>query len=556
MCCGHSRKRSGSSGCLRGADGGRLRIRGHSVYDGPSEKTMEDLARGVRSFSVGTAVSRVLGLVRESVFAWLFGAGRSTDAFVAAFRIPNLLRDLFAETALSAAFVPVLASEKAKGKEAQNRFASNVFNVLLLAAGIVSIAGVFLSPQLARTIAVGFGGVPDKIELTARLTAIVFPFLLFVALAAWAMSYLNTEGSFFLPSVAPAFFNIVSIAVPVGLYGWFVRRGGDPITGMALGVVAGGLMQFLVQIPGLRRKGFRFRPIIDFRDPALRRALALFVPVAVGLAASRINITVSTVLVSLLEEKSMTWLNYAFRVMHLPLGLFGIAAAAVALPRLSRLAEEGRLEEIRETVMDSLKMVLVMTVPAAAVMAFLASPITRLIYERGKFTPLDTAATAQALVLYLLGIPFMSALRNAAAAFYAWKDARTPMRAGLASIAANIVLNLILMRPLGFLAFPLSATIAAILNLGILMALLPRKIGPTDWRPLAGFFLRVAAAAAAGGAAGWILNAGLARVLEMTFLFSLLGVALSGTVAVAVFYALGRLFGLREIREYAARFLK
>jgi putative peptidoglycan lipid II flippase len=533
-----------------------LRIRAQSVYDGPSEKTMEDIARGVRSFSIGTAISRVLGLVRESVFAWLFGAGRSTDAFVAAFRIPNLLRDLFAETALSAAFVPVLASEKAKGKEDQNRFASNVLNVLFLAAGLVSIAGVFLSPQLARLIAVGFGGVPEKIELTARLTAIVFPFLLFIALAAWAMSYLNTEGSFFLPSLAPAFFNLASIAVPVGLYGWFVRRGGDPIYGMAIGVVAGGLMQFLVQIPGLRRKGFRFRPVIDFRDPALRRALALFIPVAVGLAASRINITVSTVLVSLLEEKSMTWLNYAFRVMHLPLGLFGIAVGTVALPRLSRLAGEGRLEEIRETVTDSLKMVFVMTIPAAAVMAFLASPITRLIYERGKFTPLDTAATAQALVLYLLGIPFMSALRNAAAAFYAWKDARTPMRAGLASIAANIVLNLILMRPLGFLAFPLSATIAAVLNLGILMALLPRKIGPTDWGPLAGFCLRTTAAAAAGGAVGWFLNTELARIPGPAFLSSLLGVVLAGAAALAVFYAAGRLLGLREIRDYIVRFLK
>ena len=186
---------------------------------------MEDISRGVRSFTAGTAVSRVLGLARESVFAHLFGVGAATDAFNVAFRVPNLLRDLFAETALSAAFVPVLTAEKAKGKEAQNRLASNIFNVLFVVTGVVSVAGLLLAPYLARAIAFGFGRVPGKIDLTAQLTAVLFPFLLFVSLGAWAMSYLNTEKSFFVPSVAPALFNVFSILVPVLTYGWYVSRG-------------------------------------------------------------------------------------------------------------------------------------------------------------------------------------------------------------------------------------------------------------------------------------------------------------------------------------------
>ena len=282
---------------------------------------MTDIARGVRSFTIGTAISRVMGLARESVFAFLFGAGRSTDAFNAAFRIPNLLRDLFAETSLSAAFVPVLTEQKGKGKEAENLIASNIFNTLLLVVGVVSVAGIFLSPFLARIIAPGFGSTPEKLVLTGRLTAIVFPFLLFVALAAWAMSYLNTEGVFFAPSLAPAFFNVFSIAMPLALFAYYTHRGGDPIFGAAIGVTVGGLMQFAVQGPSLLKKGFKHRPYLNFRDPAFKKVMVLFIPVAIGLAGSRIIVFVNTVLVSFLEERSLTWLNYAFRVMPLPLGL-------------------------------------------------------------------------------------------------------------------------------------------------------------------------------------------------------------------------------------------
>ena len=517
---------------------------------------MEDISRGVRSFTAGTAVSRVLGLARESVFAHLFGVGAATDAFNVAFRVPNLLRDLFAETALSAAFVPVLTAEKAKGKEAQNRLASNIFNVLFVVTGVVSIAGLLLAPYLAKAIAFGFGRVPGKIDLTAQLTAVLFPFLLFVSLGAWAMSYLNTEKSFFVPSVAPALFNVFSILVPVLTYGWYVSRGKEPIFGMAVGVLIGGLIQFLVQVPLLRRKGFRWSPLLSFRDPEFRRVMALFVPVAIGLAGTRINVLVNTILVTPLAQGSVSWLNYAFRVMHLPLGLFGIAVGTVALPSLSKLVLDNDTAAVRSTLTDSLKMVLFLTVPTSALIAFLAVPITRAIYERGRFTTADTMATAGALVLYTLGIPFMAALRNVAAVFYAYKDAKTPMYASFCSIGLNLVLNATLMWVLGFRAFPLSTTLAAVLNVGVLIALLPRKVGRVEFGPLARYAGALAVASAAGGGAARLVNRAIAGAIGTSFPATVASVIACGLLGLAIFYAASRLLGLTETRDYLRRFLR
>jgi putative peptidoglycan lipid II flippase len=518
--------------------------------------TMEDISRGVRSFSIGTALSRVMGLVRESVFAHLFGVGAATDAFNVAFRIPNMLRDLFAETALSAAFVPVLTSERAKSKEAQNRLASNIFNVLFVVTGAVSLAGLLLAPYLARWIAFGFGRVPGKIDLTSQLTAVLFPFLLFVSLGAWAMSYLNTEKSFFVPSVAPALFNLFSILFPVLTYAWYVAHGKEPIFGMAIGVLVGGLMQFLVQVPLTYKKGFRYSLFLSFRDPEFRRVMALFIPVAIGLAGPRINVLVNTILVTPLKQGSVSWLTYAFRIMHLPLGLFGIAVGTVALPSFSRLVLDNNVPAIRSTLTDSLKMVLFLTVPTSVLIAFLSRPITRVIYQRGHFTAADTVATAGALVLYTLGIPFMSGLRNIAAVYYAYKDAKTPMVASLASVALTILLNASLMWVLGFMIFPLSTSLAAILNVAILFAYLPKKIGPLEMGSLGRYFAALTAASVLGGAAGWFVNGLFAARFGNSFWIALLGIVLGGVIGLIVFYASSQLLGIAETRDYLRRFLR
>ncbi len=519
---------------------------------------MEDISRGVRSFTVGTAVSRVMGLVREMVFAHLFGASQSAaaDAFNVAFRIPNMLRDLFAETALSAAFIPVLTSERAKGKEFQNRLASNIFNVLFIVTGAVSLVGLLASPYLAKWIAFGFGKVPGKLDLTADLTAVLFPFLLVISLGAWAMSYLNTERSFFVPSVAPALFNLFSILVPVLTYGWYVSRGKEPIFGMAIGVLVGGLMQFLIQWPLLVRKGFRYRFFVSFRDPEFRRVMALFIPVAIGLAGPRINVLVNTILVTPLPQGSVSWLNYAYRIMQLPLGLFGVAVGTVTLQSLSRLVLANDVVAVRSRLTDSLKMALFLTVPTSVLIAFLSRPITRVIYQRGHFRPEDTLPTAVALILYTLGIPFIAGLRNVAAVYYAYKDARLPMYASLASVVLTIGLNVSLIGVMGFMIFPLSTSLAAALNFWLLVRFLPGKIGQVELRPLGRYTLALTAAALAGGAAAWVGNALFMKGLGTGFLPTLLSVVVCGSLGLAVFYSASRFLGLAETRDFVKRFLR
>ncbi|MBA7531665.1 Lipid II flippase MurJ [subsurface metagenome] len=517
---------------------------------------MADIAKGIRAFTIGTAISRVLGLVRESVFAYLFGAGMTTDAFNAAFRIPNLFRDLFAETALSAAFIPVLTTEKQKGKDKQNLLASNVFNILLIVVGIIVILGIICSPYFVKIIAFGFGAVPNKLNLTATLTAVIFPFLLFIAFAAWAMGYLNTEQEFFIPSLAPAFFNILSIATPIILYMYLVKHGVDPIFGMAIGVTIGGLMQFLIQIPRLYKKGFRYRFYINFKDPSLKKIFKLFIPVAIGLAASRINVTVDIFLVSLLAERSMTWLNYAFRIMHLPLGLFGIAVGTVALPTISKYVAEKKYGEVRSTLFDSLKLVFFLTVSSAVIIAFLSYPITRIIYERGMFTPFDTYATTQALILYIIGIPFVAGIRNVAAVFYAYRDAKTPMYASFVAVAVNIVLNLLLMRIIGFRAFPLSTTISSFVNLAILFHYLPRKVGRFKFLPLVKYFVLLAIAACAAGLTAMVINDFLVSAIGLTFFEQILNLLISGSIGLAIFYSLCLILGLDEAKDFLKRLVK
>lgn len=517
---------------------------------------MADIAKGIRAFTIGTAISRVLGLARESVFAYLFGAGFSTDAFNAAFRIPNLFRDLFAETALSAAFIPILTAEKQKGKEQQNLLASNVFNILLIVVGITVLLGVLLSPYLVKIIAFGFGAVPNKLSLTAQLAAVIFPFLLFIALAAWAMGYLNTEQEFFVPSVAPAFFNVLSIAIPVVLYAYLVRRGIDPIFGMAIGVVCGGLMQFIIQLPMLFKKGFHYKLYLNFTDPNFKRIVTLFVPVAMGLAASRINIFVDTLLVSFLAERSLTWLNYAFRIMHLPLGLFGIAVGTVALPTLSQYIVDKKFDEAKATLLDSLRLVFFLTVSSAVIIAFLSYPITRLIYERGRFTPFDTYATTQALILYIIGIPFMAAVRNVAAVFYAYKDTKTPMHASFAAVGTHIVLDLILMRIIGFRAFPLSTTISSLVNLLFLFHFLPRKTGTISLGPLVKYYFLLVIAAGVGGFCGMLTNTFLSNQIGISFLSQVINIIASGVLSLVVFYIVCMIVGLSEVKEYLKRLVR
>ncbi|MEO0079314.1 MAG: murein biosynthesis integral membrane protein MurJ [candidate division WOR-3 bacterium] len=509
--------------------------------------------RRVGSFTIGTLISRITGVVRESVFAYLFGAGLATDAFNVAFRIPNFLRDLFAESALSAAFVPTfVASLKSEEPDDSWRFAANMLNALLLVTTVIVLLGMLLAPQIVNGIALGFAREPGKLELTALLTRIMFPFLLFVALAAWAMGILNACGTFFIPAVAPAAFNIFSALVPIATFAWLRARGIDPILGMAWGVLIGALAQFAVQLPRLFRHGFRYRPVLSFGDPRLRQVFFRWVPVLLGLASWQVMFLVNTFLMSFLPQGAVTWIFYAYRLQHLPAGLFGVAVGSVALAEYSHLAG-GSIESIRSRFRHAMNLVSVLTLPAALLLLALAVPVVRLVYQHGRFTALDTAMTAQALALYCLGIWAGAATRNCAAGFYSLGDTKTPALVAAGCVVVNIMLNLVLMRHIGFRSFPLNLATSQLLNFAILFVLLRRRTGGLEGWKVFTIFLRTIGAALVAGLAAFLLALGFERLIYPgSLLFQLAQVLGCGAVGLLIYYRFALWFGVKEVRQALA----
>ncbi|MCX7732960.1 MAG: murein biosynthesis integral membrane protein MurJ [candidate division WOR-3 bacterium] len=520
--------------------------------DQPSQSAQR-FTRRVGLFTLGTLISRLGGLVRESVFAWLFGAGLATDAFNVAFRIPNFFRDLFAESALSAAFVPTLVqTRRDQGDDHARRLAANLFNTITILLALIVIAGIILAPQIVRLIAWGFRPEPQKLQLTISLTRIMFPFLLFVALAAWAMGILNASGSFFIPAVAPAAFNLISIAVPLAAWHLLTRLGIHPITGMAYGVMLGALLQFLIQVPKLHALGFRWHPVLDLHDPALHQVFRRWVPMVLGLATWQINFLVNTFLLTFLPEGSVTWVSYAYRIQHLPAGLFGVAIGTVALAQLSQTATS-RLDEKQFS--HGLNLVSVLTLPAAVLLFVLAVPVVRLIYQHGRFTAQDTVLTAQALALYALGVWPAAAVRNCAAGFYALGNTRTPALIALLVVTVNILFNLIFMRLIGFRSFPLAASFTQLLNFSLLFYLLNRRQPGLIQPRVYTVFLRTLGAAIPAGIASLLIIRLLSSSIRAGITGQLLEVLLAGTAGVIIFYLLARLFRLTEVQDALNAFI-
>jgi putative peptidoglycan lipid II flippase len=458
------------------------------------------LARRAGVVSAAVLASRVLGLVREQVFAVSFGAGKELDAFITAFRIPNLLRDLFAEGALSAAFVTTFTQEmERRGEAAAWRLASLVVTTLAAVVGGLSVLGIWFAPTITRAIAPGFADVPGKLELTVHLTRIMFPFLLLVALAAVAMGILNTRHRFGIPAAASAFFNLGAIVGGLGCVAWLAPgylsgvlgavRGTamapDPaltaraITGMAFGILLGGVLQLVVQLPSLRRVGYRYRPVLAPGDPALRQVMRLMAPATIGAAAVQVNVFVNNNFASYLGNGPVSWLNVAFRFMQLPIGLFGVAIGTVTLPVVSRHAARGDDAAMRAALRQALELVALLCIPAAAALAWFGVPVIGLLYEHGRFTAADTTAAAHALAGYAVGLAGYAGIKVLAPAFYALDDARTPMRVSVLSIAVNYALNWLFVRVLGLGAtgLALSTSLVALANCVILLVLLRRRLG-------------------------------------------------------------------------------
>lgn len=439
------------------------------------------LVRSAGVIGIATMTSRVLGLVRDQALAFFFGAGDAMDAFRIAFRLPNALRDLFAEGALSAALVPTFTRALAThDRTIAWRLASNVITVLLLMSGAVVAVGMLFVEPLVRVYAEGFETVPGKIELTVHLTRIVFPFVTMVGTAAVMMAMLNALHRFFIPALSPAMFNIATIACTIVAVPLSPHFGIEPIVAIAAGTLIGGMGQILLQWPALRREGFRYRPVLDLRDPWLREIGRLMGPGVAGLAAVQVNLMVNSWLAAGLGTGAVSWLDYAFRLMYMPIGLFGVSIATASLPTISVHATDRNDPGIRRTVSSGLRMMLMLNVPATLGLIVLATPIVRLIYERGQFTSADTAATAAALMCYGPGLIGYSAVKLVSTSFYAMGNSRIPMIASAASVAFNVTINLILVRSLGHRGIALGTAAAALLNAGLLIALLRTRLGGLD----------------------------------------------------------------------------
>ncbi len=418
-------------------------------------------------------LSRILGLVREQVFAGLFGAGLVYDAFVVAFRIPNLLRDLFAEGALSAAFVTVFSAyDKQRSKEETWRLAANVLNFFLVLLSGVTLLTMVFAEEIVGVLAPDFSLVAGKTALTTRLTMIMAPFLICISLAAVVMGILNTKGRFFVPAMASSFFNLGSIIGGTALAYILPRFGQPAILGMAIGTLIGGLLQLGIQLPALSTTGFRYRWVFDLKDPGLRRILVLMIPAMIGMSATQITLFINTNFATSCGQGAVSWLYYAFRLVQLPIGIFGVALSIAILPILARQAADKDLPAIKDTMVSSLTMVFALTIPATAGLIILSQPIIRLIYQHGAFTAADTLATAETLACYALGLLAYSANKVLVPAFYALDKTKIPVIASFIAIVVNIVIVTLTIDAYQHRAIALATSCTMLLNFLFLMTVL------------------------------------------------------------------------------------
>jgi putative peptidoglycan lipid II flippase len=513
---------------------------------------------------IGLAVmcSRFLGLARELIFAALFGGGRALDAFTVAFRIPNLLRDLFAEGALSTAFVTTFSKTIARGgDDAAWRLANKVATMTALVLGALCVLGMVFSDSLVGLLAPGFD--PDKAALTAHLTRIMFPFILLVSIAALVMGMLNAKNVFGVPAMASSFFNIGSIIGGLAL-GYYLdpHFGPRALIGLAFATVFGGALQLAVQLPSLARLGYRFRPDLRWRDAGVKAVLLLMGPSVIAASTTQFNVLINSVFASGLEDGAIFWLAAAFRVMQLPLGIFGVALGTVTLPLLSRLVVAGRMDAFRTELARAIRWALLLTLPATAGLMMLAEPIISVLYQHGKFNAYQAAQAAGALRYYAIGLAGYAALKVLVNAFYALDRRKTPMLVSFLAVGLNLLFNWIFTFRLGWghrgLAF--STGCIATFNFLLLYFLMQARLNGLESRRLLLLLVKVAVASAAlvavcAASSHWLL----ADWQQQTLLFklsALLGTVAVGALAFAFCGVLLHIEELKELREAVLRRLK
>lgn len=492
---------------------------------------------GVIGFA--TSISRVLGFVRDIVIANFFGTALYAQAFVVAFRIPNLLRDLIGEGAANAAIVPVLTQELArKGRGDFFRLAQVLFNILFWALVVFTVFGMMASPLIVRLIAPGFIGDYEKFITTVSLTRILFPFLILVGMWAYAMGVLNTLGHFASPAFGPCILNL-SMIICASLFG-------ENVFGLASGVLIGGVFQFLIQLPPLYKNGWRLRFTGDFSHPQAKKAGILLVPRALGACVYQVNVFVSTILASLSTiagEGAVAALYYANRVWQLPLAIFGIAIAQAALPTMSKHAAMNDMEQLKNTLVFSIKAVFFILTPATVGLVILSEPITKVLFERGAFTQYSTGITSSALLFYAIGLLACGGTKVLVSAFYSLHDTMTPVKTALFSLVMNIALNIALMYPLKVGGLALATSISSVFNFIALYFLLSKRLGGLGIRRIYASLFKVILASIMMGVTASVMMIFLPDQNAITLFTEI-------SASIAVFGIAVYLLGVEEVKEF------
>lgn len=505
--------------------------------DSSAQAVLENkkVAKAAGVVGAATLLSRIFGFVRDVIIASLFGAGLSSDAFFVAFRIPNLLRRLFAEGSLSIAFIPVFTEYlKTKGRNEAFSMARSAIRLLSIILVLLTLAGILLAPVIIRIIAPGFTASPEKLSITILLTRIMFPYIFFICLVALAMGILNVLDHFAAPALAPVFLNLAIICSAFTISPHLDQ----PVIGLGIGVIAGGILQLTLQIPFLIKKGFYFWGKADFFHPGMKKIGRLMLPAIFGAAVYQINILIGTLLASLLPEGSVSYLYYADRLVQFPLGIFAIATATAVLPSLSRQAATNDMEAFKKTFTFAMQLVLFITVPAMTGLIVLREPIVALLFKRGAFSPEAVRLTAFALLCYSIGLWAFASVRIAVSTFYALQDTKTPVKIAVYSIIVNIVAGIILMGPLGHGGLALATSLSSIFNLCLLLLILKTKLGLFSWHSISISICKTILSSIIMAALVWYVSIILIPAQQSTLTDLLLGITASITTGIGSYMVL------------------
>jgi len=508
-----------------------------------------NLLKGLAAVSSMTLISRILGYVRDTVIARAFGAGMYTDAFFVAFKIPNLLRRLFAEGAFSQAFVPILAEYKNRhGQAATKTLVNQVGSALTLVLVVVALLGILGAPWIAYVSAPGFVDEPDKFALTVTLLRITFPYIFFISLVALAAGILNTYSRFSVPAFAPALLNVAMISAAL----WMAPYFDPPVLALGWGVALGGVLQLAWMLPHLMKLGMLPRPTFKFNDPGVKRILTLMAPATLGVSVAQISLLINTMIASFLAAGSVSWLYFADRLMEFPAGMLGVALGTILLPSLAKHYADDSPDEYSRLLDWGLRLTLMLALPAAAALAVLSVPLITTLYYYGAFPVHAVWMTRNALMAYSLGLLGLILVKVLAPGFYARQNIRTPVKIAIFTLIATQLMNLVFIGPFAHAGLALSIGLGACLNAGLLLYLLRRHgiyhAQPGWWSYIARVVIAVALMAGVlwwlMGSADWWLAQGFGpRILKLMMLVG---------VGIAVYFSALGVMGFRP-RQFSRR---